>query len=274
MEQYRRLIPFVYFCYLGLRTPIRGGSALVAPVTRPVSTTMLFSKDDKPPKGFEKFFRRPQEDKKAKGASSKKKEEEKKEKEEELTEEEEETETKKSKEGDGEKGGEQQGKLKAFFFDPKKNPNEALIILAAMLGCGYFIYNFKAPMKEIVYMEFLNDYLLQNRIKQIDLVKDRRSDVFNHRAEITTHDGAKVYLVLNSFEQFLAKLDLVQREMGKATHDYIPVKFTSQEQELAGNTMMNLAVSAVFIALFYQIFKNRNGKGIDTGRKAGKSGKK
>jgi ATP-dependent Zn protease len=129
-------------------------------------------------------------------------------------------------------------------------------------------------MKEIVYMEFLNDYLLQNRIKQIDLVKDRRSDVFNHRAEITTHEGEKVYLVLNSFEQFLAKLDLVQREMGKATHDYIPVKFTSQEQEVAGNTFVNIAVSALFIALFYQIFKNRNGKGIDTGRKTGKSGSK
>lgn len=81
-------------------------------------------------------------------------------------------------------------------------------------------------------------------------------------------------MVLNSFEQFLAKLDLVQREMGKATHDYIPVKFTSQEQEVAGNTFVNIAVSALFIALFYQIFKNRNGKGIDTGRKTGKSGSK
>lgn len=75
--------------------------------------------------------------------------------------------------------------------------------------------------------------------------------MFNHRAEITTHDGEKVYLVLNSFEQFLAKLDLVQREMGKATHDYIPVKFTSQEQEQAGNTIMNLAVSGMFLLLFY-----------------------
>lgn len=236
------------------------------------STGVLYSKEDKKPKGFEKFFRRPGEDKKEKSASEKK-DDEKKEKEDELTEEEDEADGKKGSE-EGEKKSEQEG-IKGFFFDPNNNPkNEALFLLAALLGAGYFVYNFRAPMKEIVYMEFLNDYLLQNRIKQIDLVKDRRSDVFNHRAEITTHEGEKVYLVLNSFEQFLAKLDLVQREMGKATHDYIPVKFTSQEQEQAGNTVMNLAVSGMFILLFYQIFKNRNGKGIDTGRKTGKGASK
>ena len=120
-----------------------------------------------------------------------------------------------------------------------------------MLGAGAYYLNFRTPVKEIVYMEFLNDYLLQNRIKQIDLVKDRRSEVFSHRAEITTHDNERVYMILNSFEQFLAKLDLVQREMGKATHDYIPVKFTSQEQENGGNTMINIAMGILFLSIFY-----------------------
>lgn len=103
-------------------------------------------------------------------------------------------------------------------------------------------------------------------------MKDKRSEVFSHRAEITTKDGEKVYLVLNSFEQFLAKLDLVQREMGKPTHDYIPVKFTSQEQDVTSNTFINIAIGAVFLGLFWQIFKGRNGKNIDTGRKSGKKG--
>ena len=82
-------------------------------------------------------------------------------------------------------------------------------------------------------------------------MKDRRSEVFSHRAEITTHDNERVYMILNSFEQFLAKLDLVQREMGKATHDYIPVKFTSQEQENGGNTMINIAMGILFLSIFY-----------------------
>ena len=119
------------------------------------------SKEDKPPKGFEKFFRRPQDDKKAK-ASDKKKSEDKKEKEEELSEEEEaEKEGKGSDKGEGEKD---QG-IKGYFFEPNGNPkNELLISLALMLGAGAYVYNFRNPMKEIVYMEFLNEYLLQNRI--------------------------------------------------------------------------------------------------------------
>lgn len=148
----------------GLRNQLRDEVTYAAALN---PTAILHSKEEKPPKGFEKFFRRDT-DKKAKKKESKDEEKKQKEKEEEdLTEEEEAAESKKGKEGDGKSGeGDQQGKIKAFFFDPNNNPkNEALILLAAAIGAGYFVYNFKAPMKEIVYMEFLNDYLLQNRIK-------------------------------------------------------------------------------------------------------------
>lgn len=126
--------------------------------------SILHSKEDKPPKGFEKFFKRDSEKKSAtkkKDDDKKDSKETKKEQEEaDLTEEEEAAE-RKSKEGDKESDGGSQGKIKAFFFDPNNNPkNEALVLMAAILGAGYFVYNFKAPMKEIVYMEFLNDYLL------------------------------------------------------------------------------------------------------------------
>jgi CRISPR/Cas system-associated exonuclease Cas4 (RecB family) len=64
-------------------------------------------------------------------------------------------------------------------------------------------------------MDFLNNYLLKNNIKEITITKDRRSEVFNYRAEITTMSGEKYYMVLGSYESFLAKLDMVQREMGR-----------------------------------------------------------
>ena len=64
-------------------------------------------------------------------------------------------------------------------------------------------------MKEIIYMDFLNNYLLQNRVKDIKISKDNRSEVFNHRAEIEMVDGEKFYMVLGSQESFLAKLDMV-----------------------------------------------------------------
>jgi hypothetical protein len=46
-------------------------------------------------------------------------------------------------------------------------------------------------------------------VKDIKISKDRRSEVFNHRAEIDTHDGQRLFLVLGNQEMFLAKLDQV-----------------------------------------------------------------
>ena len=51
--------------------------------------------------------------------------------------------------------------------------------------------------------------------------------MFNYRAVITTHDDKQMYMTLNSYEQFLAKLDMVQREMGKSEEKFIPAKFTN-----------------------------------------------
>lgn len=106
-------------------------------------------------------------------------------------------------------------------------------------------------MKEIVYMQFLNDYLLQNKIKEINISKDRRTEVFNYRAEILTHDGERLYMTLNSYEQFLAKLDLVQREMGKQPSDFIPVKYTNHGDESLSGSMVNIAIGAMFLFFFY-----------------------
>mmetsp|Transcript_22646 Transcript_22646/g.21821 ORF Transcript_22646/g.21821 Transcript_22646/m.21821 type:complete len:89 (-) Transcript_22646:1773-2039(-) len=86
-------------------------------------------------------------------------------------------------------------------------------------------------MKEIVYMDFLNNYLLKNNVKEISITKDRRSEVFNYRAEILSHSNEKMYMTLGSYENFLTKLDMVQREMGRQPHEFIPVKYNSSTQD-------------------------------------------
>lgn len=89
--------------------------------------------------------------------------------------------------------------------------------MALLLGGSllYYILTYKKPMQEIVYKDFLNEYLLKNNVKEIIITKDKRSEVFNYRAEITTMSGEKFYMTLGAYESFLAKLDLVQREMGR-----------------------------------------------------------
>ena len=77
------------------------------------------------------------------------------------------------------------------------------------LATAYYMANYRKPMKEIVFKEFMHDYLLKNNIKEITIIKDRRSEVFNYRAEVTDMSGQTVYMTLSSMEQFLGKLDLL-----------------------------------------------------------------
>lgn len=142
---------------------------------------------------------------------------------------------------------------------------------------GYYLLTYRTPMQEIVYMDFLNNYLLKNNVKEINITKDRRSEVFNYRAEVVTQSGEKFYMVLGSYESFLAKLDLVQREMGRSPAEFIPVKYQNQSEEGAGTFMMNMLIGSLFVLFFYQIYKaGRGGKGLGgkgTGVKGGDSGK-
>ena len=100
--------------------------------------------------------------------------------------------------------------FESFFFDENNSPKpEGAIMLLMAMFTTYYLLTYRKPMKELVYMDFLNNYLLKNDVKEISITKDRRSEVFNHRAEILTHSGQKYYMTLGSFENFLAKLDMV-----------------------------------------------------------------
>jgi len=156
-----------------------------------------------------------------KAASSTKKEEE-----EHISEEEGES---KGGSDSGKKGGDDNkdgNKWKKFFFDEDNQPKpEGFLALMLSGFAGYYLLTYRKPMQEIVYMDFLNNYLLKNDVKEINITKDRRSEVFNYRAEVVTNSGEKFYMVLGSYESFLAKLDMVQREMGRSPAEFVPVKY-------------------------------------------------
>ena len=159
---------------------------------------------DSAPKGFEKFFRKRNERKAASSDTEESKDEKAKK---EASEEAEE-----SKEKEEESSGEKEKKKKSaggddsfyermrnVYFDPNGNPKpEMWVSLLAALACSYLVVSAERPRKEIVFMSFLNDYLLKNTIKEIKIKKDRASEVFNHRAEIDTTDGERLYMVLGS----------------------------------------------------------------------------
>lgn len=161
--------------------------------------------------------------------------------------------------------------MRNIYFDPNGNPKpEMWMTLAAALACSYLAMTTEKPRKEIVFMSFLNDYLLKNQIKEIKIKKDRASEVFNHRAEIDTADGERLYMVLGSQESFLAKLDQVQRQMGKQPGEFIPVKYVNDETDQAQLAFRGLMAVLVGLTL-YQIYRSAN---PGAGGKAGKGASK
>jgi len=83
------------------------------------------------------------------------------------------------------------------------------------LATGYYLFNYQAPRKEVTMMEFISEFVLKDRVKEIFVIKDPRSEVFNFRAEFNTYDNEKYYMILNSYDEFLQKLELLQKQMGK-----------------------------------------------------------
>jgi hypothetical protein len=91
-------------------------------------------------------------------------------------------------------------KVEETFFEPNGGgPNQGAwaSLIVALMGT-YYAVTYKKPMKEIIYMDFLNNYLTQNRVKSIRIKKVPNSEVFNHRAEIEMTDGEFFYMVLGS----------------------------------------------------------------------------
>jgi len=118
---------------------------------------ILQSDGDKPPKGFEKFFKnRKNKDAKESSANDDKKEEEKQaepaEKEAEDSKGFGDTKGEESGKDSGESYGDMfRNKVQGFFFDPQMDPRpENWIALVAMFGLIYYIINYREPRKEIV----------------------------------------------------------------------------------------------------------------------------
>ena len=66
-------------------------------------------------------------------------------------------------------------------------------------------------------------------------------------------------MTLGSYENFLAKLDLVQREMGRQPEHFIPVKYANQSEQNMGNIAFNVLIGGMFLLFFYQVYKGKKG---------------
>ena len=243
--------------------------------------SLIFSRRGEHPKvfspkliilGFEKFLRdakKKKENQESAKASANKKKDQKSEKEKEKEEEKEEDDhhDHKSKKSSSSKADDRPAYIQ-FLFNPNNNPKwENWGILALALLGGIYAYSYSNPAKELVYMEFVNDYLTKNRVKNITIIKDKRSDVFNYRADIETIEGEKLYITLGSVDNFLAKIDLIQRDMGKTPQEFVPLKYSNESEQSSSNLFLNFIIAGLFGLFMWQIWKGRNPKSGTGGAK-------
>ena len=105
----------------------------------------------------------------------------------------------------------------------------------------------------------------------ITLCEDGTGGAFKYRAVIETIDGQKVHLVLPQVENFLLKLDMAQREMGKDPSTFVPVKYGSAS-EMEGVPPINIFFGALFVFLMYRLYKTMHGKKTKSGSKPASKG--
>lgn len=156
------------------------------------------------------------------------------------------------------------------------NPNgggpkwENWLMLSLLAGTAAFYFlSMKAPSHEITYMDFVQNYLAKGQVEMITLCEDKSGSSFKYRANIQTISGETYHLVLPQVENFLYKLDLAQREMGRDPSTFVPIKYGPAEEEGNG-PVLNMLVGASFIMLMVLIYRSMHGKGGSSGTKSTK----
>lgn len=150
-----------------------------------------------------------------------------------------------------------------FFMDPNGGgPNYENWLMLLLIGglAGYYAMFSESPSQEITYMDFVQNYLAQNKVEMITLCEDKRNATFKYRAVIQPVDGPRVHLVLPQVENFLMKLDMAQREMGKDPAQFVPIKYgpgVDQEQL----PVINYFIGGFFLLMLLRLYRGSHGKG-------------
>lgn len=153
------------------------------------------------------------------------------------------------------------------FFEPGGGgPRWERWLLAGLMGTTglYLLGSLKPQSEEISYQDFVQNHLQKNDITMITLCEDKSGSTFKYRAQISTNEGKRMHLVLPQVENFLYKLDLAQREMGRDPNSFVPVKYGSAEEE-ERSPAINLMIGASFAMMMVLIYRSMHGKGGGTG---------
>ncbi|CAG9314558.1 unnamed protein product [Blepharisma stoltei] len=220
--------------------------------------------DDKPPKGFEKFYKKkkdPESDEKQETQEKPKEEPKEESKKEEKADKEEKNTYKSSSE-----------KLKWSFEDMKsgfnKNPNNWRnlgILAAASLGYALLQYHPDDGVPLITFQELIQKYIETNALKKIKIEISKSKDLsVLHDVYLINHYEDKVgKLRIPDINSFLASLHAEQIALGRDKKDLIPVEYEEKGQPMAESVTSIVSPSTIFtlaaLLLLYNVVKKSKG---------------
>ena len=105
----------------------------------------------------------------------------------------------------------------------------------------------------------------------ITICEERNNSMFKYRANISTLEGKNVHLVLPQVENFLLKLDMAQREMGKDPANFVPLKYGMADQDEQASTA-NLLLGGIFLLGLVKLYRSMHGKSGGAQSKKGTGG--
>jgi AFG3 family protein len=215
------------------------------------------SNQQKPPKGFERFYR--QADQKAKADSKAEAAAEEGQQSEHKGEEAQRT-AKESKGPAEDSQGKQKSSQKGGNSEkgpPNKKPESMAemhwqtITAALAVMLVLYLYNEREPPREeITIQELIKEYLMNGHIDKIQIVNMEYCRVFLRYDAPGTQAGKELQISLGNLEVFEAKLEQVQRELGLSPLEFVPIQYVT-ESNLLYEFLPHLPSLLVFVLMIF-----------------------
>ncbi|OMJ83594.1 hypothetical protein SteCoe_15446 [Stentor coeruleus] len=149
-------------------------------------------------------------------------------------------------------------------FKPEMpDPKYIMLIAGGLLASLYTFYNF-SNYKNITVQQFISEYISQNKVKKLTLQvpKNQGSSSLISILVKDFNDSIIAQIKIPDINSFLQILENEQTRLGRVVDEFIEVEFSEKnEVDIKPSTIFNLLFNILFIASIYMIFKSSTGKG-------------
>lgn len=156
-------------------------------------------------------------------------------------------------------------------FKPEMpDPKFLVFIAAALLGATVPFY-YSSNYKKITVQQLISEYISQNKVKQLTLQVPKGQSSSLTTVLVKDFDNTVVaQLKIPDIHTFLQILQNEQIRQGRTIDEFIEIDYSEKyESDITVSTFFNLLFNVIFIAAIYMMYKSSSGKGNNQGSGGG-----